>query len=207
LHHTKIKVLVVDDHPFLREGLISWINRQPDLVCCGEAESARAAGIAIDRLHPDVVLLDLRLPDRDGLDLIRDLCALHPGLRILVISQNDELTFAHRALKAGARGYVMKSEATDQTLAAIRTVMAGGLHISSPAAATLLEHLFPDPTAKRSDLTSLSDRELQVFMLRGTGRSNHDIAKHLGISVKTVETHCEKLQFRGSHRQRDRWHL
>jgi DNA-binding NarL/FixJ family response regulator len=189
-----IRVLVVDDHPFLREGLRGWLNRQQDIACCGEADSALTARAAVKELQPDIVLLDLRLPDCDGLDLTRELCSFHPGLRILVVSQQDELTYAHRALKAGARGYVMKAEATDTVLTAIRTVMRGGVHISPSVSGALLRQLFPQSSLDCSDLACLTDRELQVFELRGLGHSNRAIAERLCLSIKTVETYCEKVK-------------
>jgi DNA-binding NarL/FixJ family response regulator len=145
-------------------------------------------------LKPDLVLLDLRLPDGQGLDLIRDLCVSHPGLRILVLSEHDESVYAHRALQAGARGYLMKGEAAQTALEAIQAVLRGDIFVSRTVSARLLHSLFPDPASRTPDLAHLSERELQVFQLLGAGCGSHDIAKQLRISPKTVDTYRERLK-------------
>jgi len=188
------RVLIVDDHPFFRSGVVAWLERQPGLVPCGEAGTVNEARHAVETLRPDLVLLDLRLPEGDGLDLLRELIERHPGLQIIVLSQSDEDAFAHRALRAGARGYVMKSEATEVLLAAIQTVLRGGVHLSRRATARLTQNLFPDPSTSGSDLARLSDRELQVFQMLGAGSGVNDIAATLKISPRTVETHRERLK-------------
>ena len=190
----RARVLVVDDHPFFRSGVISWLERQPGLAPCGEAGTVFEARHAVETLRPDVVLMDLRLTEGDGLDLLRELMERHPGVRIIVLSQSDEDAFAHRALRAGARGYVMKSEATEVLLAAIQTVLRGGVHLSRRAAARLTQNLFPDRAGSDSDLARLSDRELQVFQMLGAGSGVNEIAAALKISPKTVETHRERLK-------------
>src|SRR5438128_5578555 len=181
----KIRVLVVDDHPFFRSGIVEWINRHPTLTCCGEADTVAAARSAAARLRPDIVLLDLRLPDGDGLELIRDLLEDCPDVRVIALSQYDEITYAHRALQAGARGYIMKSAATDAVLAAIEAVFHGEVYLSRAVAARLTHNLFPDPASIVSDLTRLSDRELEVFQMLGAGCRRREIARQHKISPKT----------------------
>jgi DNA-binding NarL/FixJ family response regulator len=190
----KTRVLVIDDHPFFRSGIIRWLNQQSDLVCCGEAESVATARCMVAEVQPDIVLLDLRLPDGDGLDLLREFSQLQPPVRSIVLSQNDDFVFAHRALRSGARGYVMKSAAEDTILSAIRTVLEGKVWVSRPVAAGLLENLFPDPHNTNRSLSALSDRELQVFQLLGARLSTREIAQRLRISPKTVETYRENLK-------------
>lgn len=190
----KIRVLVVDDHPFFRTGIIQWLNQQSDLHCCGEAENIAQARKAVEEFKPDVVLLDLHLPDGDGLDLCSELSQSHPGVRILCLTHRDENTFAHRALRNGARGYVMKSEATDTVYAGIHAVMKGEIFVSRQVAARALHNLFPDPASASPDLAKLSDRELQVFQLIGAGCGNREVSETLKISPKTVETYRERLK-------------
>jgi DNA-binding NarL/FixJ family response regulator len=190
----KVRVLVVDDHPFFRTGIVQWINQQQELTCCGEAGSIAQARKAVEELKPDVVLLDLHLPDGDGLDLCGELSQSLPHARILCLTHRDENTFAHRALKAGARGYIMKSEATETVLTGIKAVLKGEIFVSRQVAARALHNLFPDPTSSTPDLARLSDRELQVFQLIGAGCGNREVSETLKISPKTVETYRERLK-------------
>ena len=191
---TEISVLVVDDHPFFRSGVVRWLNQQPGLRCCGEADSARTARQVVAYTHPDVVLLDLQLKDGDGLDLCEELSENFQLLRIIILSHRDEDVYAHRALRAGARGYVMKSEATETVLAAIQSVMRGEVYTSRPVAARALQNLFPDPAAASQALARLSNREIQVFQMLGAGCDNREISATLKISQKTVETYRENLK-------------
>ncbi len=189
------RVMVVDDHPLVREGLQAMISRQPDLICCGEADSAAGTQEAIESCKPDLLLLDLRLRSDDGLELVKALIARFPSLRILVISQFDEALYAERALRAGARGYVMKEQVTDEVLNAIRTILAGELYVSPRIAALALHKMIETrPAAPRGGLESLTDRELQVFQLLGAGLSTRHIATKLHLSFKTVETHRENIK-------------
>jgi DNA-binding NarL/FixJ family response regulator len=190
----KIRVLIVEDHPFFRSGLAQWLNQQQGVTCCGEAGSVREARMVVAKSQYDVILMDLRLGDGEGLELISEVIREHPQIRIIALSQFDEDTYAHRALKAGARGYLMKSEATEAVLIAIETVMRGDIHLSPRIAAKLLQNVFPDPASRTRDLAKLTDRELQVFQLLGGGLSTIDIGKHLKISPKTVETYREHLK-------------
>jgi DNA-binding NarL/FixJ family response regulator len=198
----KTRILVVDDHPFFRSGIAHWLNRQTTLTCCGEADSVATARQAVAALQPDCVLLDLRLGDGDGLDLLRELTQAYPAMRFIAVSQHDEDAYAHRALRVGARGYIMKSEATEKVLEAIETVMSGKVYITRSVSARLMQNLFPDPATTAPMLASLSDRELQVFQLIGVGYSTREIAERLKLSPKTVETYREhlkdKLQLRDS---------
>ncbi len=188
------RVLIVDDHPFFCSGLSQWLNKQSGVTCCGEAGSVCEARKAVADLNPDVILMDLRLGDGDGLELIKDIVAEQPEIRIIALSQFDEDTYAHRALKAGGRGYLMKSEATDAVLNAIEKVMKGELYLSPRISSMLLNHIFPDPVSQNLDLAKLTDRELQVFQLLGSGLSTNAIAKRLHLSSKTIETYREHLK-------------
>lgn len=190
----KIRVLIVEDHPFFRSGLALWLNQQQEVTCHGEAGSVREARQLVADSPPDVILMDLRLGDGEGLDLIAEIARTHPRIRCLALSQFDEDVYAHRALKAGARGYLMKSEATEAVLSAIETVMKGGIHLSPRMAVRLLQNMFPDPVSRTLDLSKLSDRELQVFQLLGGGMSTIEIGQHLKLSPKTIETYREHLK-------------
>lgn len=190
----KTRVLVVDDHPFFRCGLAHWLSQQRTLTCCGEVGSIAAARRAVAELKPDIILLDLRLEDGDGLDFTRELGAHHPEARVIIVSQSDEEAYAYRAIRVGARGYVMKTETMDVVRNAIETVLRGEVFVSRSAAARMLHNLFPDPASPVRDLVRLTDRELQVFQLLGTGCNSREIAHRLKISVKTVDTHREHLK-------------
>lgn len=190
----KTRVLIVDDHPFFRSGIVQWLNQQPSLICCGETDTIAATRSAVTELKPDIILLDLRLGDGDGLDLLKELSETHPRIRVIALSQHEEGTYAHRALRLGARGYVMKSEATDTVFTAIETVSRGEVFISRSVSSRLTGTLFPDPVSSTADLARLTDRELQVFQMLGAGGSTRDIAERLQISSKTVESYREHLK-------------
>lgn len=191
----KARILVVDDHPLFREGVRQLIDRQNDLVCCGEAGTVAATTEAVAQLKPDLLLLDLRLGSGDGLDLIKSLRAQAPTLAILVISQFDELHYAERALRAGARGYLMKEEATEEVLSAMRVILAGDRYVSRRMTPRLLDRLLEGPSARtESRVDCLSDRELQVFQLLGSGMSTRAIAESLNLSFKTIETYRENVK-------------
>jgi DNA-binding NarL/FixJ family response regulator len=189
------RVLVVDDHPLVREGLMAMISRHRDFICCGEADSVAGTQKAVESCKPDLLLLDLRLRSGDGLDLIKTLQSAFPSLRILVISQFDEAVYAERALRAGARGYVMKQQATQEVLTAMRTILAGELYVSPRIAALALHKMVETkPVVPGSGIESLTDRELQVFRLLGGRLSTRQIAAELHLSFKTVETHRENIK-------------
>ena len=190
----KRKVLLVDDHPVLREGLTVRINRETDLTVCGEAAGAREARRAVARLHPDIVVVDLSLPDGHGLELIKNLRAHYADLLILVFSMHDESLYAERALRAGARGYVMKQEPPERLLAAIRSVLCGGFALSEKTSAELIGHFSkPRSSGAAPVIASLTDRELEIFQLVGRGVGTREISVQLGRSIKTVETHRARI--------------
>ena len=184
------KVLLVDDHPLMRRGQADLLEREADLTVCGEAGTARAAMEAIAKLQPDIVLVDMALPDKDGLELIKDIQALHPGLPVLAMSMQDESLYASRVLRAGGRGYVMKGDAPELLATAIRTVLSGQVALSPRMSAKMLESMVgPAGQAGEGPEAKLSDRELEVLRLFGGGWSTDEIAKRLHLSAKTVDVH------------------
>jgi DNA-binding NarL/FixJ family response regulator len=200
---TKKKVLVVDDHPIVRERLAELINQEPDLNVCGEAEDAREALRAVDTLQPDVAIVDITLKDTYGIELIKQLKERHPKLPVLVLSMHDESLYGERALRAGAKGYLTKQEATKKVVTAIRSILGGGIYVSDKMAATILQKVAGGASAEGgSPVDVLSARELEVFQLLGQGLAVRQIAESLFISVKTVEAHREhikqKMKFKGS---------
>jgi DNA-binding NarL/FixJ family response regulator len=182
------RILIVDDHPMVREGLRTLISREEDLVVCGEAETAGQALDGVANLEPDLVLVDVTLPGPNGIDLIKDICAVQPKRWILVISMHDESLYAERVLRAGARGYIMKQESGPTMMLAIRQVLAGRIYLSHKMSARILENVVGQRT-KASPIERLSDREWEVFQLIGRGKSTVQIADELHLSTKTVETH------------------
>src|SRR5215469_6748177 len=190
----KSEILVVDDQPLVREGLIRIINRERDLNCCCAVDSISAARNMLLGSKPDLVLMDILLPDGSGLDFIRDLAQENPSLPVLVVSQCDETIYAERALKAGARGFLMKNHASSIP-AAIRTVLAGQFHVSPKIAALALHQMAGRKSGfQREGLGNLTDRELQIFQLLGAGVNTRDIAGKLHLSIKTIETHRENIK-------------
>jgi DNA-binding NarL/FixJ family response regulator len=193
----KASILVVDDHPIVCQGLADLINRQADVRCCGFAADLASAERVITAHKPDLVLLDLRLGSADGLESIKSLKARFDNLRILVISQFDEGIYAERALRAGALGYVMKEQATDDLLKAIRSVLAGELYVSTRVSMSALKRVLDQkPSAQGYDLSVLTDRELHVLNAIGGGKGNKDIAADMRLSVKTIETYREHLKYK-----------
>jgi DNA-binding NarL/FixJ family response regulator len=191
----KARILVVDDHPLFRSGLVQLINRQEDLACQGEADSVSTAKELVRKFKPDLLALDLRLGHSDGLELIRFFKSHYPDLRILVLSQHDEVLYAERVLRAGAHGYLMKEEATEEVLAAIRTVLRGELYVSRKISVLVLrKSLRITSQAGDTGVESLSDRELQVFQMLGAGLGTKYIAEQLKLSAKTIETYREKIK-------------
>ena len=191
----KKKVLIVDDHPILRKGLSLLINQESDLVVQGEAEDARKALEMIEKLKPDMVIVDISLPGVDGLELLKNIRLRHAELPALVVSMHDESLFAERALRAGARGYIMKQEAVEKVLVAIRRVLAGEIFVSNKIATKMLEKFVDSDTkTAASPLALLSDRELTVLHMIGQGFGTRQIAEKLHLSVKTVESYRSHIK-------------
>jgi DNA-binding NarL/FixJ family response regulator len=189
------RILVVDDHAVLREGLVAQINREAGLIVCGEAETARAAIEAVEKLNPDLVLADITLPGRNGLELIRDLRALRPGLPVLVLSMHDASVFAERVLRAGGRGYISKQQSGQRLIHAIRHVLSGQIYLSDEESTRLFGSLTGQRPAKTlSPVEHLTDRELEVFTLVGQAKETKEISRRLGMSVKTVEAHRASIK-------------
>lgn len=202
--HDKARVLVADDHPIVRDGLAQLINQQSDLECCGQAATQAEVFRVIAAEQPDLLLLDLRLKDGDGLELIKSLKVQHPSLPILVISQFDEQLYAERALRAGALGYVMKEQASKEVIEAMRTVLAGNIYVTPTMNAYLLQKAIgAKASAGETSVDQLTDRELQVLQLLGDGLSTREIAARMSLSVKTVETYREHLKHKLALRNAD----
>jgi DNA-binding NarL/FixJ family response regulator len=191
----KRTVFLVDDHPLVREWLTNLIHQQSDLAVCGEAESGPQALQAILALKPDIAIIDLSLKDSSGIELIKDLKQSAPGLAILVLSMHEEAHYAERALRAGAKGYIMKRETTRKVIAAIRQVLEGKLWISEPIAAAMAAQFIQGKTLSTQSPTELlSDRELEVFELLGQGRGTRQISELLHVSVKTIQAYCARIK-------------
>jgi DNA-binding NarL/FixJ family response regulator len=210
----KAKVLLVDDHPLVREWLANLINQQSDLQVCGEADSAPKALQMIGVVNPGVAIVDISMEGGSGIELIKNIKASHPGVRVIVLSMHDEALYGERALRAGARGYIMKREATKRVLEAIRCVLGGKLYLSDKMAMLMAEKFVDGrPETEGSVVEKLSDRELEVFQLLGRGYSTRQIADELHVSFKTVQSFCarikEKLNYANAAellREAVRWH-
>lgn len=193
--------MLVDDHPMMRAGLAQFINKQSDMVTCCEFGGAAEAFEALRKFNPDLVLTDITLPGKNGIELIKDLLAADPALPILVVSMHDETVYAERVLRAGARGYIMKESGGEGVLAAIRQVLSGQVYVSPRISAKILNNLTTrKPRGSNSPVEKLSDREFEIFQLIGQGKGTRDIAKQLHLSPKTVEAHRghikEKLELK-----------
>ena len=192
---SKRTVFVIDDHPIVRDGLTQLINREPDLTVCGTAEDIYAALKAMQTLKPDIALADISLKGADGIELIKNLKIRMPALPVLVLSIHDESIYAPRALRAGARGFIMKQEATENVLLALRRVLSGEIYLSKRMANKMLQQFVGAPgTAQKFSIDRLSDRELEVFRLIGQGHGTRRIAEELRLSVKTVESYREHIK-------------
>jgi DNA-binding NarL/FixJ family response regulator len=199
----KCRVLLVDDHPIVRQGLALLIDREPDLCVCGEAESAHSAFHAIATLLPDLVVLDISLSGPDGLDVLKEIRMKTTNLPVLILSMHDESIYAERAMRAGANGYIMKQEATEKVLVAIRRILQGEVYLSDRLTSTMLQQYVRGASqVKTSPLVNLTDRELEVFRLIGEGHGTRQIADDLHLSVKTIESYQahikEKLALRNA---------
>lgn len=191
----KKRILIVDDHPMMRQGLAQLIGAEPDLSVCGEAENAGLALAALGALKPDLVLADISLPGKNGLELIKDFQVLQPGLPVLVISMHDESLYAERVLRAGGRGYIMKQEGGKKLMLAVRQVLGGKIYVSEKMAAEILETLSGRHAgAAGSPMEKLTDREFEIFHLIGQGNGTRAIAGQLHLSIKTVEAHRANIK-------------
>lgn len=192
---SKKRILIVDDHPMMRQGLAQLVGAEPDLIVCGEVDSAESAIDAVGKSKPDLVLADISLPGKNGLELIKDFQAVQPGLPVLVISMHDESLYAERVLRAGGRGYIMKQEGGRKLMLALRQVLAGKIYVSEKISADILENFSGHrPGTESSPVEKLTDREFEVFQHLGQGRGTRDIAEKLHLSVKTVEVHRANIK-------------
>ncbi|MFC1765016.1 response regulator [Planctomycetota bacterium] len=191
----KTKVFLVDDHPIVRDGLKTLIERRENYVVCGEAENAKGALKGVKESDPDVVITDITLKESDGLELTKDLKVRYPDLPVIVLSIHEESTYAERALRAGAQGYLMKEVASENVMDALNTVLQGELYISNTMAKRFLNKMVGGKATEiQSPVETLSDRELEIFKLIGQGFKASQIAERLHLSVKTVETYRARIK-------------
>jgi DNA-binding NarL/FixJ family response regulator len=192
---TKRRILLVDDHPMTREGLAANINRQTDLEVCGEANNPGEAISALSELKPDLLVTDMTMPGRSGVEFVKDVHALLPELPMLVLSMHDEMLYAERALRAGARGYLMKDAGSAKVLEVIRLILSGQSYVSPQMSARLLDAVTGRrPRGSTSPIEKLSDREFEVFRLLGSGKSTKEVAEALHLSPKTVDVHRGRIK-------------
>jgi DNA-binding NarL/FixJ family response regulator len=202
-HAKKFRVFLVDDHPIVRQGLSLLIDREPDLTVCGVADGAASALSLMVNSKVDVLVLDISLEGPDGLEFLKTIRMREPEMPVLILSMHDELIYAERAMRAGANGYIMKQEATEKVLVAIRRILQGKVYLSDRLTNTMLQqYVHGASPASRSPLVNLTDRELEVFRLIGEGRGTRQIADELHLSVKTIESYQahikEKLALRNA---------
>ncbi len=183
------RLVLIDDHPIMRHGLAQLIRAEEGLDVIGEAGSARDGLEVVGKLKPDLAVVDLTLPDKNGLELVKDIRALHPSTQCIVLSMHDETLYGERSLRAGARGYVMKEEAADHLVTAIRKIISGGLYVSESLNARMLEQVTGASRSKATGMDALTDRELEILSLIGSGVPTKNIAAQLSISARTVEAH------------------
>src|SRR5215469_11287027 len=188
------RIFLVDDHPLVREWLANLIHQQPDLVVCGESESAPVALSSLTATQPDLVIADINLKNSSGIELIKDLKKLHPDVPVLVLSMHDESLYAERVFRAGARGYVNKRETAQKTIEAIRRVLEGKLYVSEKAAEILAGKSIGGRAISKSAIELLSDRELEVFDKLGQGIGTRQIAEDFRVSVKTIQAYCARIK-------------
>ena len=185
---SKKQILIVDDHPMMREGLRQLIEREPDLEICGEAEDAVMALDLAESQKPDIAVVDITLRSSNGLELIKDLHIRAPKTAVLVLSMHDESLYAERVLRAGGRGYIMKQEGGKKIVDAIRRVLSGSVYVSESVSARILD-TFSGRSENKSAVETLTDREFEVFQLIAQGLSTSEMAEKLHVSVKTIEVH------------------
>jgi len=189
------RVFIVDDHPLVREGLANLINQQPDLMVCGQAEDAAQTLAGIGATRAELALIDISLKTASGLELVKDLKIHHPDVALIVLSMHDEMLYAERAIRAGARGYVMKRETTKEVLTAIRRVLQGDVYVSERVVNLMARRIgSPRKATAATPVEQLSDRELEIFRLLGQGRTTSQIAADLHLSLKTVQAYCARAK-------------
>lgn len=191
----KTSILIVEDHPIFRMGMSDLINQESDMMVCGDADDVSGGRKAIERLQPDMVIIDLFLKNSSGIELVKEISKLYKKLPVLVLSMHDESLHAERCLLAGARGYIMKQEASGSVVKAIRQILAGNIYISQKIMDSILSRFQNRPELfHKSPIHSLTDREIEVFQLIGKGLSSGKIANQLNLSVKTVGTYRERIK-------------
>jgi DNA-binding NarL/FixJ family response regulator len=191
----KIRVLVVDDHPIVRQGLAQVINQENDMVLDSEAGGATEALECFKKAKPDIAIIDISLKGTNGLDLTKSLLAIAPEFPILVLSMHDESLYVERVLRAGARGYLMKHEATEKVVNALRKILGGDIYVSENMSEVLLQKFISGKDASKNEsVENLSDRELEILQLVGRGRGTRKIAEELHVSIKTIESHYAKIK-------------
>ena len=190
----KSKIFIVEDHPIVREGLRNMISHEPDMVVCGEAETPGVAIKLIPQIKPDLVLLDITLPQRSGLEVVKDLKALCPKLSILAISMHDESLYAERMLRAGASGYISKHQSPEELLKAFRQVIEGQVYVSKTISDTLLQKFSKTSRGQEAKMEILTDREFEVFQLLAEAKPIKEIARLLNLSAKTIAVHSSNIR-------------
>ena len=191
----KAKIFVVDDHPLVRESLTSLIHQSPDLTVCGETATAQGVIDEVSRTKPDLAIIDISLGASSGIDLIRMLREQFPEIKIIVLSMHDERVYAERAMRSGARGYIMKSESTGKIIDAIHEVLRGGVYLSTELTNHFAKKFVSTPAySTAGGVDQLSDRELEVFQLMGQGYETRQIAETLNVNIKTVQTYCTRIK-------------
>lgn len=192
---SKAKIFLVDDHPLVRESLTGLIHQTSDLTVCGEAADIPSALESITRTKPDLAIIDITLGSESGIDLIRALRERFPDVRLIVLSMHDERVYAERAIRGGARGYIMKRESTGKIIDAIREVLSGGMYLSKDLTELFARKFVAGPShSTNGTLDQLSDRELEVFQLMGQGYETRQIAETLNVNIKTVQTYCTRIK-------------
>ncbi len=190
-----VRIVIIDDHPMVCERLTELIRTQPDLEVCGDANSMCGALDLVARVRPDLAIVDLSLKNSSGLDLIKELHKRHPRVRILVLSMYEESLYAERAIRAGARGYITKQEASSSIMDAIRQVLDGQIYLNIRMTGMLMQRLLNNPPNKKHDaLDELTDREMEVFQLLARGQNNRIIGQQLGVSARTIETYRTRIK-------------
>lgn len=190
----KKRVFILEDHPIVRQGICDLITQESDMMVCGQADNYKEALETIEKVKPEVVLLDISLNGASGLELLSSLKTHQPNVKVLILSMHDETLYAERALREGAKGYIMKQEATEKVLEAIRHVVKGQIYLSDQMLERVLEKKYAGCPTDASPMETLSDRELEVFRLIGEGISTSVIAKQLHRSIKTIETYRARIK-------------